>query len=317
MCFTGILSQMHYGLYIIMGNDTTTLTSSAIRDTTTLTNLSPSATSIRLFNAPNKDFLSIFNNANTYADSILVKVQWVGSNGTILNTQGKYKFTRNYKKTINIQLNTTNLNLNFEDWNTATVTDIDGNVYKTVTIGSQTWMAENLKTTRYNDGTPIPLVTVQTTWANLSTPAYCWYNNDSIKYKTTAYGVFYNWYAVNTGKLAPKGWHIPTDDEWTTLTSFLGGSDIAGGKLKETGLSNWISPNAGATNETYFNALPCGNRANNDGTFQLIGTGAFWWTSTDINGYASYFRSVGYSSTSIGRSGTPRINGLSVRCIKD
>lgn len=198
-----------------------------------------------------------------------------------------------------------------------TVTDADGNVYQTVTIGTQTWMTENLKTTKYNNGTKIPLVTDKATWANLSTPAYCWFNNDSTKYKSSYYGALYNWYTVNTGKLAPIGWHVPTDEEWTTLTSFLGGTDIAGGKLKEAGIVNWASPNVGATNETNFNALPGGNRANNDGTFQLLSLGAFWWTSTDINGYSSYFRSVGYNSASVGRSGTPRINGLYIRCIKN
>ena len=98
-----------------------------------------------------------------------------------------------------------------------TVTDKDDNVYHTVTIGTQTWMAENLKTTKYNDGTAIPLVTDSTAWTSLLTPAYCWYNYDATTYKNT-YGALYNWYAVNTGKLAPIGWHVATDAEWTTLT---------------------------------------------------------------------------------------------------
>ena len=133
-----------------------------------------------------------------------------------------------------------------------TATDIDGNVYHTVTIGTQIWMVENLKTTRYNDGSPIPFVTDSSSWSNLTTPGYCWYNNDTTNKNT--YGALYNWFAVNTGKLAPTGWHVPTDDEWTTLTTYLGGESIAGGKLKETGTTHWRTPNAGATNEIGFTA---------------------------------------------------------------
>ena len=122
------------------------------------------------------------------------------------------------------------------------VQDIDGNNYLTVTIGTQIWMAENLRTTKYNDGTAIPLVTDNTTWANLTTPAYCWYNNDA-KTNGSTYGALYNWYSVNTKKLCPTGWHVPNDTEWTTLTTYLGGTAVAGGKLKETGTAHWYSPN--------------------------------------------------------------------------
>ena len=196
------------------------------------------------------------------------------------------------------------------------LTDIDGNVYQTVTIGTQLWMVGNLKVTKFNDGTPISLVTDDIAWSNLATPGYCFYNNDESTYKKN-YGALYNWYAVGTGKLAPVGWHIPSDDEWTVLTDFLGGSNIAGGKLKETGTTDWISPNTGATNETNFTALPGGNRGQNAGTFEEVGRGGFWWTSTDIDGYYSNFRSVGNNQIGVGRSGSLRINGLSVRCIKD
>jgi uncharacterized protein (TIGR02145 family) len=105
-----------------------------------------------------------------------------------------------------------------------TVKDIDGNVYKTVTIGKQVWMAENLKTAKYNDGKTIPLVTDNTEWSNLSAPAYCWYNNDIANKEV--YGALYNWYTVNTNKVCPKGWHIPIDAEWTTLTTYLGGEGV-------------------------------------------------------------------------------------------
>ena len=116
----------------------------------------------------------------------------------------------------------------------------------------------NLKTTKYNDGTSIPNVTNDTSWSNLTTGAYCWYNND-VSYKNP-YGALYNWYAVNTGKLAPKGWHVPSDAEWTTLITYLGGESIAGGKLKEAGTTHWLSPNTEATNSTGFSALPGGRR---------------------------------------------------------
>jgi hypothetical protein len=105
------------------------------------------------------------------------------------------------------------------------VKDIDGNVYDTVTVGTQTWMVENLKTTRYNDGTAIPLVTKSVAWETLSTPGYCWYNNDESTYKAP-YGALYNWYTVNTGKLCPTGWHVPGDSEWIVLIDFLGGPEL-------------------------------------------------------------------------------------------
>ena len=112
------------------------------------------------------------------------------------------------------------------------INDIDGNAYNKVTIGRQTWLVENLRTTKYNDGTLIPLVQDNTAWSNLITPGYCWFDNDEVANKNP-YGALYNWYAVNTGKLCPSGWHVPTDTEWTTLIDNLGGLDVAGGKLKE------------------------------------------------------------------------------------
>ena len=197
---------------------------------------------------------------------------------------------------------------------TLKVMDIDGNVYRTVKIGTQTWMAENLKTTTFNDGTSIPNVTVQYAWASLTTPGYCWFN-DSIQYKNK-FGGLYNWYTVNTGKLAPKGWHVATDDEWSLLTTFLGDS-VAGRKLKETGTLDWTAPNTGATNETGFTALPGGGRGYDNGTFDFKGTIGFWWTSTVLNDTYARFRSLGYINSGVGKSGSGKDNGLSVRCVKD
>ena len=161
------------------------------------------------------------------------------------------------------------------------LTDIDGNAYKAIKIGNQVWMYENLKTTKLNDGTAIPLVTTSAAWGNLTTPGYCWYNNDEASNKNV-YGALYNWYTINTGKLCPAGWHVPTVAEWTTLTTFLGGESVAGGKLKETGIAHWKSPNTGASNETGFTALPGGFR-DFDGVFAQIYNSGCWWSATEYN----------------------------------
>ena len=156
--------------------------------------------------------------------------------------------------------------------------DGDGNNYPIVTIGTQTWMTENLKTTKYNDGTDIPLVIVDTAWNSLSTPAYCWYNNDFIN--KVNYGALYNWYTVSTSKLCPKGWHVLSDAEWTVLTTYLG--DNAGGKLKEAGFTHWSSPNTVATNESGFTALPGGFRWSS-GYFYFVGYNGLWWSSSEYH----------------------------------
>jgi uncharacterized protein (TIGR02145 family) len=195
------------------------------------------------------------------------------------------------------------------------ICDIDGNTYKTVVIGTQTWMAENLKTTKYNDGTAIPLVTDKTEWNNLTTPGYCWYNNDEATNKAT-YGALYNWYTVNTGKLCPTGWHVPTQAEWTTLTDYLGGEGIAGGKLKETGSTHWDSPNTGATNETGFTALPGGFRTLGDG-FIAIGFSGCWWTSTMTGSFNVWYRYMFNDISDVYYGGLAKGNGLSIRCLMD
>jgi uncharacterized protein (TIGR02145 family) len=195
-----------------------------------------------------------------------------------------------------------------------TVTDADGNVYSTVIIGTQTWMAENLKTTKYNDGTAIPLVTDGAAWSVLTTPAYCWYNND-ISYKTT-YGALYNWFAVNTGKLSPTGWHVPTDAEWATLVAFLGDTATGGGKLKETGIAHWVSPNTGANNSSRFTALPGGSHYTN-GSFYLNGKYGWWWSSTESSAGNAWHEYLIYNSSAVFRTEGSKIIGFSVRCIKD
>lgn len=195
-----------------------------------------------------------------------------------------------------------------------TVSDIDGNTYKTVTIGTQTWMAENLRTTKYNDGSNIPNITSNSEWGSTTTGAQCTYNNTSNGDTIATFGRLYNWHAVNTGKLCPTGWHIPTDAEWTTLTIYLG-YEISGGKLKEMGTGNWDSPNTGATNESGFTALPSGRRV--DGTFMQIRQWGFWWTTTELSANSIANREIGYNNAGVFNFGYPKESGFSVRCVKD
>ena len=197
------------------------------------------------------------------------------------------------------------------------IKDGDGNVYTSTTIGTQVWLKENLKTTKYNDGTTIPLVTGNTDWNNLSTPGYCWYNNDEPTYKSD-YGALYNWYAVGTGKLCPKGWHASTNDEIDILVDFLGSANTAGGKLKETGLTHWNSPNEGATNESGFTFLPGGYRSSS-GTFAEIRINGAWWNITDIPASSQgYINILGKDfGDIIENTSVTKKNGYSVRCLKD
>jgi uncharacterized protein (TIGR02145 family) len=197
------------------------------------------------------------------------------------------------------------------------VTDQDGNTYKTVTIGNQTWMAENLRTTRYNDSSTIPNVTDNAAWAALTTGAYCTYHNTTDVDTIATYGRLYNWYAINTSKLAPKGWHVATFGEWEALLNYLGGWDVAGGKLKEAGTTHWNSPNTGATNESGFTALPGGNRYY-DGRFYKIGYYGDWWSSTDDD--SVYARNIGLDNDFTyfyDYVYNFKADGFSVRCVKD
>jgi uncharacterized protein (TIGR02145 family) len=195
--------------------------------------------------------------------------------------------------------------------------DGDNNYYPIVLIGTQIWMAENLKTTNYNDVTSIPLVTDNNAWINLTTPGYCWYNNDAATYKVN-YGAIYNFFTVNTGKLCPTGWHVPTNDEWSILTDYLGGESVAGGKLKETGTAHWNNPNTGATNEIGFTAIPGGFRSDFDGSFDLVGNSGYWWSSSEYSSNTLFwYRRMYYSQIYVYRNYFYKQVGLSVRCLKD
>jgi uncharacterized protein (TIGR02145 family) len=207
---------------------------------------------------------------------------------------------------------TSNVGINFNpDLTYDSIYDSEGNKYRTIQIGTQTWMAENLKSTKFNDGTDIPFILDVTAWSALTTPGYCWYNSDSL-----GYGALYNWYTVNTGKVCPEGWHVPSDEEWTTLTDFLGGKSVAGAKLRETGTSHWLDPNTGATNETGFTALPTGYRSYAGG-FNNITKYGYWWTSTEWASSSAWYRDVYYGYISVDRSNSNKRSGANIRCLKD
>ena len=195
------------------------------------------------------------------------------------------------------------------------VTDVDGNDYPVVSIGTQFWMAENLKTTKLNDETMIPLVSEDQEWNRLTTPAYSWYNNDQSNYGEI-YGALYNWYTVSTGNLCPSGWHVPTDAEWTTLINFLGGVEVAGGKLKEGSTAHWIAPNTGGSNESGFKALP-GGYHNSTGSYNLNGAFGRWWTSTENDAQIALYRVMGYNTTAVDSRSNIKASGFSVRCVMD
>lgn len=197
---------------------------------------------------------------------------------------------------------------------TPTITDADGNVYTSVTIGAQEWMAKNLRTTKYSDGTAIPNVTGTSQWTNLSTGAWSHYNNDN-QYEAT-YGKLYNWYAVNTSKLCPTGWHVPTDGEWTVLTDYLeanGHSGSEGTALKAT--SGWNN-NGNGSDDYGWLGLPGGLRFSS-GYFGPIGNYGYWWSSSPHDTLHAWTRFLGSLNDGVFRGPTNKIYGFSVRCLRD
>jgi uncharacterized protein (TIGR02145 family) len=199
------------------------------------------------------------------------------------------------------------------DGTIGSMSDIDGNDYKTVVIGTQVWMAENMKTTKYNDGTAIPLVANNHSWYNLTSEGYCWHDNPIF---VNDYGAYYNWYVVNTQKLCPIGWHVPSDSEWSILTTYLGGESISGGKLKEIGLTHWTSDNI-ADNSYGFTALPGGFRNGLYGSFVWTRTYGYWWSASEFDNTNAYFRSMFSGDIAVIKNNWSKKFGFSVRCIKD
>jgi len=214
-----------------------------------------------------------------------------------------------------------------------TVKDIDGNEYKTVKIGNQCWMAENLKVTKYPNGTSIPHVTDYSAWADLADndtdDAYCYYNNNASGEANT-YGALYTWAAAmgdnavssssnpsGVQGICPDGWHLPSDAEWTELTDFLGGTSVAGGKMKETGTTHWNSPNEGADNSSGFAALPGGGRGNYDGSFDDLGSYGSFWSATEYDSSIAWSRELYYNYAEVVRDLSNKSYGWSVRCLQD
>ena len=195
-----------------------------------------------------------------------------------------------------------------------TLTDINGNSYKHVKIGNQIWMAENLKTIKYNDGTAIPFVTDITAWDTLTTPGYCWYDNDEIAY-ADKYGALYNWYTIETGKICPTGWHVPTDSEWTELTDYLtanGHSGTEGAALRAT--SGWNN-GVNGTDDYGFAALPGGYLGY--GKSDLVGRYSYWWSSTEYSSTQARLRIIMDLNNLVLSDYNNKKLGFSVRCTKD
>jgi uncharacterized protein (TIGR02145 family) len=198
---------------------------------------------------------------------------------------------------------------------TGTITDIDGNVYNIVTIGTQVWMAENLIVSHYSNGEPILNVEDDKQWKNLTTGAYCNFDNNVTN--STVYGRLYNWYAAGDSRnICPECWHVPTIEEWTILIHFLGGDSIAGGKLKENNTTLWKCPNTGATNVSGFSALP-GSFREIDGSFGYLHRNATFWTSTEKNSLTAYKIFLSYIHADVYSFEHYKTRGCSVRCIRD
>jgi uncharacterized protein (TIGR02145 family) len=253
-----------------------------------------------------------------------------GTTSTIINPSHSYSSVGSYTvslKATNTSGNNTKTRNNYiivthTGGQSSFVTDYEGNVYETVKIGDQWWMAENLKSTKYNDGTSIPHITGASVWVALTTPGYCWFNNDIAN--RDIYGALYNWYAVNTVKLAPAGWHVATDDEWKQLEMAVGmtqgQADATGWRgtyqgtvLKYT--SGWNS-NGNGTNTSGFSALPGGCRYHN-GDFYYLGIFGYWWSATEYSTSYTWYRFLYCYNSWVFRNYYPKTLGFSVRCVKD
>lgn len=195
------------------------------------------------------------------------------------------------------------------------VSDIDGNIYETVLIGNQVWMAENLMTTRLNDGTEISLITDKPEWQKTDEPALCWYNNESSVYQVQ-YGGLYNGFAAENEKICPAGWHVPARDELMQLVKFLGDTTLAGGKLKLEGTAQWHSPNKGADNSSSFAALPAGMRYF-EGTFSSLSYFTAYWSSTSKDISLLAYMSLSYLDSKAVIRNCNKNHGFSIRCVRD
>lgn len=210
--------------------------------------------------------------------------------------------------------------INGDCWNEESVTDIDGNIYETVQIGNQIWMAENLRVTHYQNGDEIQTGLSNSEWTNITIGAYSEYDTDPSN--ADIYGNLYNWYAIDDSRgIAPEEWHVATDEEWLELTEYLGGFSFAGGSMKAVGtIENdqgwWHEPNTGANNESGFAAIPGGYRSEY-GYYYHKGYYSAFWSSTEGGSYWAWHRDLSYNSTIVERSGYDKHMGSSIRCVKD
>jgi uncharacterized protein (TIGR02145 family) len=276
-------------------------------------------TEMTFFNSQNRQFQLVLN---YLTPGITYHVRAYAENETGAGYGNEVVFTTMGDITGDIEFNT--------DLVYNTVNDIDGNSYRTIQIGDQEWMAENLKTTKLNDGTDIQLIQDQTEWVYNTGPGYSWYLNDETKYKN-AYGVLYNWYAAKSDKLCPAGWHVPSKEEWLSLSSYLGENLFV--KTKEPGTAHWVTTETEADNSSGFTALPGGYRNGSfyepypeqDYFINLGYVGAFWSTDTQASWYELELIDFGSSwdfsdfgnEYSCGLNAHYKSSGLSVRCIKN
>jgi uncharacterized protein (TIGR02145 family) len=243
------------------------------------------------------------------------------ANDTVQTSSLLYnKSTKSTTKTKGIKKNIELLKLlNDSLANLSMVTDYDGNVYSTVSIGKQVWMKENLKSTHYSDGSSIKYITENSKWSSATSGAYCNYNN----YASNAiyYGRLYNWYAISDSRnICPNGWHVPSELDWKTLTEYLGGEGIAGGKLKSDDTTFWKNPNAYATNESGFTGLATGTRKA-DGTFDNVKKYGYWWALTPETSASAWYRNLSYNMATVNSYNAfvknDKKSGYCVRCMKD
>ena len=202
-------------------------------------------------------------------------------------------------------------------WQLPPAPPIDSIYYQSVKICCNSWMTKNLDVDKYRNGDPIAHVTSSSAWKDLTTGAYCYYANDSTTY-AAIYGKLYNWYAVNDSRgLAPEGWHVPTDFEWTTTVECLGGGSVAGGLMKEMGTAHWSSPNTDATNLSGFAGLPGGVRNGGTGSFNFINTHGFYWSFTELDETNARSRYLDNFNADVFVNSNDKAFGLSVRCLMD
>jgi len=202
-----------------------------------------------------------------------------------------------------------------KDESGGTVTDIDGNVYKTAVIGKQVWMTENLRVTKFNDGSDIKLVESNAEWQNTTMPAFSWYDNDSVLFGKQ-YGALYNGYVAQNDDICPTGWHLPDVNDYMKLIETLGDTLTAGGKLKSIGVSLWRAPNEKADNGSHFTALPAGMRYF-EGTFSAATYFTAYWTSTEINADSATYVSLSYLNSKVIFGDNTKNTGFSIRCVKN